>query len=98
MLQNALLSNVAAISEMLEEVELSEAETKNVVTEASQAGNDILVEAAKLKEMSTSVVEENNKVLLKFFNSYTLFSANLLKHPMLRPFNGISIGCSRGFC
>ena len=65
MLQNTLLSNVAAISEMLEEVELNEAETNHVVSEASQAGNDTLVKAAKLKEMSTLVVEENKEVLLK---------------------------------
>ncbi|XP_047043726.1 uncharacterized protein LOC124647921 [Lolium rigidum] len=73
--KNALLSNVAAISEMLEEVELSEAETKNVVTEASQAGNDILVEAAKLKEMSTSVVEENNKVAAEVFAEKSVLAA-----------------------
>ncbi|KAM3209427.1 hypothetical protein ACQJBY_063867 [Aegilops geniculata] len=48
--KNTLLSNVALKSEMLEEVELSEAETKHVVSEASQAGNDILVKAAKLKK------------------------------------------------
>lgn len=72
-LQNTLLSNVASISEMLEEVELSEAETKHVVSEASQAGNDILVKAAKLKEMSTVAAEENNKVLLKEFTFRILY-------------------------
>jgi hypothetical protein len=76
MLQNTLLSNVAAISEMLEQVELREAETKIAVSKASQAGNDILVEAAKQKEMSTLAMEENNKVFLKSVTVYTLFSAS----------------------
>ncbi|KAM0865796.1 hypothetical protein ACQ4PT_043028 [Festuca glaucescens] len=73
--KNVLLSNVLAISEMLEEVELSEAETNNVVTEASQAGNDIIVEAAKLKEISTSVVEENNKVAAEVFAEKSVLAA-----------------------
>lgn len=60
--KNTLLSNVAAISEMLEEVELSEAETKHIVSEASQAGSDILVKVAKLKALSTLAAEENNEV------------------------------------
>jgi hypothetical protein len=87
MLQNTLLSNVAAISEMLEQVELREAETKIVVSEASQAGNDILVEAAKMKEMSTLAMEANNKVFLKSVTVDTLFSASLLKPPVSRTFH-----------
>ncbi|KAM0916174.1 hypothetical protein ACQ4PT_010277 [Festuca glaucescens] len=73
--KNALLSNVAAISEMLEEVELSEAETTHVVSEVSQAGNDILEEAAKLKEMSASVVEENNKVAAEVFAEKSILAS-----------------------
>lgn len=63
MAQNALMSNVVAISEMLQEVELNEETTKCVISEASQAGNDILVKVEELKEMTTLAVEENNKVL-----------------------------------
>uniref|UniRef100_A0ACD5TAP0 Uncharacterized protein n=1 Tax=Avena sativa TaxID=4498 RepID=A0ACD5TAP0_AVESA len=70
-----LLSNVAAISEMLEEVELREVETKHVVSEASQAGNDILVEAAKLKEMSMLAEEENNKVAAEVFAEKSILAS-----------------------
>uniref|UniRef100_A0ACD5TH56 Uncharacterized protein n=1 Tax=Avena sativa TaxID=4498 RepID=A0ACD5TH56_AVESA len=73
--KNILLSNVAAISEMLEEVELREVETKHVVSEASQAGNDILVEAAKLKEMSMLAVEENNKVAAEVFAEKSILAS-----------------------
>ncbi|EMS55502.1 hypothetical protein CFC21_002573 [Triticum aestivum] len=73
--KNTLLSNVAAISEMLEEVEVSEAETKHVVSEASQAGNDILVKAAKLKEMSTLAAEENNKVAAEVFAEKSILAS-----------------------
>jgi len=57
------MSNVVAISEMLQEVELNEESTKRAISEASQAGNDILVKVEELKEMTTLAVEENNKVL-----------------------------------
>ncbi|KAI5018478.1 hypothetical protein ZWY2020_043366 [Hordeum vulgare] len=73
--KNTLLSNVAAMSEMLEEVELSEAETKHVVSEASQAGNDILVKAAKLKEMSALAAEENNKVAAEVFAEKSILAS-----------------------
>jgi hypothetical protein len=63
MAQNALMSNVVAISEMLQEVEINEENTKRAISEASQAGNDILVKVEELKEMTTLAVEENNKVL-----------------------------------
>lgn len=63
MAQNALMSNVLAISEMLQEVELNEENTKRSISEASQAGNDILVKVEELKEKTTLAVEENNKVL-----------------------------------
>ena len=66
---------MVAINEMLEEVEFSEAEAKHVVSEASQAGSDIILKAGKLEEMSTLAVEENNKVLLKEFTFGTLFTA-----------------------
>jgi len=62
MTQNALMSNVAAISEMLQEVELNEEETKHAILEANQAGNDILVKVEELKEMTTLLMEDNNKV------------------------------------
>ncbi|XP_020149278.1 uncharacterized protein [Aegilops tauschii subsp. strangulata] len=73
--KNTLLSNMAAISEMLEEVEVSEAETKHVVSEASQAGNDILVKAAKLKEMSTLAAEEHNKVAAEVFAEKSILAS-----------------------
>ncbi|CAM0955653.1 unnamed protein product [Alopecurus aequalis] len=73
--KNTLLSNVAAISEMIEEVELSEAETKYVVSEASQAGYDIIVKAEKLKEMSTLAVEENNKVAAEVFAEKSILAS-----------------------
>ncbi|VAH18886.1 hypothetical protein VPH35_009179 [Triticum aestivum] len=60
---------------MLEEVEVSEAETKHVVSQASQAGNDILVKAAKLKEMSTLAVEENNKVAAEVFAEKSILAS-----------------------
>ena len=63
MAQNALMSNVVAISEMLQEVEINEENTKRAISEASQAGNDILVKVEELKEMTTLAVGENNKVL-----------------------------------
>ena len=62
MTQNALMSNVAAISEMLQEVELNEEKTKRAISEANQAGNDILVKVEELKEMTTLLMEDNNKV------------------------------------
>jgi hypothetical protein len=57
------MSNVAAISEMLQEVELNEKNTKHAISEASQVGNDILVKVEELKEMTTLAVENNNKVV-----------------------------------
>ncbi|CAL5094777.1 unnamed protein product [Urochloa decumbens] len=60
--KNALMSNVAAISEMLQEVELNEKNTKHAISEASQAGYDILVKVEELKEMTNLAVEDNNKV------------------------------------
>ncbi|CAD6333900.1 unnamed protein product [Miscanthus lutarioriparius] len=60
--KNALMSNVVAISEMLQVVELNEENTKRAISEASQAGNDLLVKVEELKEMTTLAVEENNKV------------------------------------
>lgn len=73
-----LLSNVEAISEMLEEVELNEAKTKLVVSEASQAGNDILVNVEKLKEMSALAVEENNKVAGEVFAEKSILASEAL--------------------
>ncbi|CAN6360229.1 unnamed protein product [Urochloa humidicola] len=65
--KNALMSNVAAISEMLQEVELNEENTKHAISEASQAGNDILVKVEELKELTTLAVEDNNKVAGEIF-------------------------------
>ncbi|RCV17846.1 hypothetical protein SETIT_3G252600v2 [Setaria italica] len=65
--KNALMSNVAAISEMLQEVELNEKNTKRAISEASLAGNDILVKVEELKEMTTLAVENNNKVAGEIF-------------------------------
>jgi len=63
MTQNALMSNVAAISEMLQEVELNEEKTKRAISEANQAGNDILVKVEELKEMTAHAMEDNSKVV-----------------------------------
>jgi hypothetical protein len=63
MTQNALMSNVAAISEMLQEVELNEEKTKRAISEANQAGNDILAKVEELKEMTTHAMEDNNTVV-----------------------------------
>lgn len=81
MVQNALMSNVVAISEMLQEVELNEENTKRAISEASQAGNDILVKVEELKEMTTLAVEENNKVLhvILFFAQTFVFCGLLDK-------------------
>ncbi|CAN6351119.1 unnamed protein product [Urochloa humidicola] len=65
--KNALMSNVAAISEMLQEVELNEENTKHAISEASQAGYDILVKVEELKEMTNLVVEDNNKMAGEIF-------------------------------
>jgi len=75
MAQNALMSNVVAISEMLQEVEINEENTKRAISEASQAGNDILVKVEELKEMTTLAVEENNKVLhaIVFYERSNIF-------------------------
>ncbi|KAK3138855.1 hypothetical protein QOZ80_5AG0374300 [Eleusine coracana subsp. coracana] len=57
-----LLSNAAAISEMLREVELNEEKTKHAISAMNEAGNDILRKVDELKEMTTLVVEDNNKM------------------------------------
>ncbi|OQU77953.1 hypothetical protein SORBI_3009G128300 [Sorghum bicolor] len=73
--KNALMSNVVAISEMLQEVELNEESTKRAISEASQAGNDILVKVEELKEMTTLAVEENNKVEGEIFAEKSILAA-----------------------
>jgi len=73
--KNALMSNVVAISEMLQEVELNEENTKRAISEASQAGNDILVKVEELKEMTTLAVEENNKVEGDIFAEKSILAA-----------------------
>ncbi|KAK3135674.1 hypothetical protein QOZ80_5BG0422040 [Eleusine coracana subsp. coracana] len=57
-----LLSNAAAISEMLQEVELNEEKTKHAISAMNEAGNDILRKVDELKEMTTLVMEDNNKM------------------------------------
>ncbi|CAN6346968.1 unnamed protein product [Urochloa humidicola] len=52
---------------MLQEVELNEENTKHAISEASQAGNDILVKVEELKELTTLAVEDNNKVAGEIF-------------------------------
>ncbi|KAL5230914.1 hypothetical protein ABZP36_029690 [Zizania latifolia] len=59
----SLMIEMSNISQKLQEVELKEAKAKQVVSEASQAGNDILVKAEELREMTMLAVEENNKVV-----------------------------------
>ncbi|KAI4967428.1 hypothetical protein ZWY2020_027809 [Hordeum vulgare] len=59
--KNTLLSNVAAMSEMLEEVELSEAETKHVVAAEVFAEKSILAsEAQGLQSWLFDISEERN--------------------------------------
>ncbi|TVU19275.1 hypothetical protein EJB05_35414 [Eragrostis curvula] len=58
----ALLSNAAAVSEMLQEVELNEEKTKHVVASVSQAGDDILQKVVELKVLTDVVVNDNSKV------------------------------------
>jgi len=73
MTQNALMSNVAAISEMLQEVELNEEKTKRAISEANQAGNDILVKVEELKEMTAHAMEDNSKVVYIKHDCGTIF-------------------------
>jgi len=47
---------------MLQEVELNEEKTKRAISEANQAGNDILVKVEELKEMTAHAMEDNSKV------------------------------------
>lgn len=57
------MSNVTAINQMLEDIKLKEEKTKQAVLEATQAGNDIFVKVAELKEMTMLSTEENDKVV-----------------------------------
>lgn len=63
MMQVTLMSNVTAINQMLEDIKLKEEKTKQAVLEATQAGNDIFVKVAELKEMTMLSTEENDKVV-----------------------------------
>lgn len=62
-MQVTLMSNVTAINQMLEDIKLKEEKTKQAVLEATQAGNDIFVKVAELKEMTMLSTEENDKVV-----------------------------------
>jgi predicted ribosome quality control (RQC) complex YloA/Tae2 family protein len=63
MTQVTLLSNAAAISEMLQEVELNEGKTKHAILAVGQAGNDMLRKADELKEITALVMDDNDKVV-----------------------------------
>ncbi|RLM52872.1 hypothetical protein C2845_PMPSC011948 [Panicum miliaceum] len=72
-----VMSNVAAISEMLQEVELNEEKTKRAISEANQAGNDILVKVEELKEMTTQAMEDNNKVAGEIFAEKSILATEV---------------------
>uniref|UniRef100_A0A0D9WG71 CUE domain-containing protein n=1 Tax=Leersia perrieri TaxID=77586 RepID=A0A0D9WG71_9ORYZ len=57
-----LMSNVATVNQMLDDIKLKEVESKQVALETTQAGNDILVKIEELKEKAILVAEENDKV------------------------------------
>ncbi|KAG8085476.1 hypothetical protein GUJ93_ZPchr0010g10159 [Zizania palustris] len=75
---NSLMIEMANINQKLQEVELKEAKAKQLVSEASQAGNDILGKVEELRDMTMLAVEENNKVAGEVLYAQSILASEAL--------------------